>query len=66
VLQLAQAPTTVVDIASDVDLPLGVVRILLADLREIGLVTIAAPVPMKTRQVDRDTLKEVLHGLRGL
>ena len=34
VLQLARRPTTVVDIASDVDLPLGVVRILLADLRE--------------------------------
>jgi hypothetical protein len=66
VLQLAQAPTTVVDIASDVDLPLGVVRILLADLREFGLVTIQAPIPMKARQVDRDTLREVLHGLRGL
>ena len=66
VLQLAQAPTTVVDIASDVNLPLGVVRILLADLREFGLVTIQAPVPMKTRQVDRNTLREVLHGLRGL
>jgi hypothetical protein len=66
VLQLAQVPTTVVDIASDVDLPLGVVRILLADLRELGLVTIAAPVSMKVRQVDRNTLREVLHGLRGL
>lgn len=66
VLQLAQAPTTVVDIASDVELPLGVVRILLADLREFGLVTIEAPVPMKARQVDRDTLREVLYGLRGL
>ena len=66
VLQLAQAPTTVVDIASDVDLPLGVVRILLADLREFGLVTIQAPVPMKTRQVDRNPLREVLHALRGL
>jgi hypothetical protein len=66
VLQLAQVPTTVVDIASDVDLPLGVVRILLADLREVGLVTIQAPVPMKAHQVDRETLREVLHGLRGL
>ena len=66
VLQLAQVATTVVDIASDVDLPLGVVRILLADLREFGLVMIQAPVPMKAHQVDRDTLKEVLHGLRGL
>jgi hypothetical protein len=66
VLQLAQSPTTVVDIASDVDLPLGVVRILLGDLRELGLVTIEAPVPMMAQQVDRDTLREVLHGLRGL
>jgi len=66
VLQLAQVPTTVVDIASDIDLPLGVVRILLADLREVGLVTIQAPVPVKVRQVDKNTLREVLHGLRGL
>jgi hypothetical protein len=66
VLQLAQVPATVVDIASDVDLPLGVVRILLGDLRELGLVTIAAPIPVKARQVDRNTLREVLHGLRGL
>jgi hypothetical protein len=66
VLQLAQVPTTVVDIASDVDLPLGVVRILLGDLRELGLVLIQAPVLMKARQVDRNTLREVLHGLRGL
>ena len=66
VLQLAHVPTTVVDIASDVDLPLGVVRILLADLRELGLVMIQAPVTMKAHQVDRNTLKEVLHGLRGL
>jgi len=66
VLQLARAPTTVVDIASDVDLPLGVVRILLADLRELGLVAIRAPIPTKAQQVDRSTLREVLHGLRGL
>ena len=66
VLQLARAPTTVVDIASDVDLPLGVVRILLADLRELGLVVIRAPVSTKALQVDRNTLREVLHGLRRL
>jgi hypothetical protein len=66
VLQLVRSPTTVVDIASDVDLPLGVVRILLADLRELGLVLIRAPVPMKAQQVDKNMLREVLHGLRGL
>jgi len=66
VLELARVPTTVVDIASDVDLPLGVVRILLADLRELGLVAIQAPVPARARQIDRNTLREVLHGLRAL
>jgi hypothetical protein len=65
VLRLARAPTTVADIASDVDLPLGVVRILLADLRELGLVVIRTPVTMAER-VDKHTLREVLNGLRGL
>ena len=65
VLRLARAPTTVADIASDVDLPLGVVRILLADLRELGLVSIRTPVTMAER-VDKHTLREVLNGLRGL
>jgi hypothetical protein len=65
VLQLALAPTTVADIASDVDLPLGVVRIILADLREFGLVSIRTPVVMAER-VDKHTLREVLNGLRGL
>ena len=65
VLQLAHRPTTVADIASDVDLPLGVVRILLADLRELGLVVIRTPVTMAER-VDKHTLREVLNGLRGL
>jgi len=65
VLRLAQVPTTVADIASDVDLPLGVVRIILADLRELGLVVIRAPVVLAER-VDRHTLREVLNGLRGL
>ena len=65
VLQLAHRPTTVADIASDVDLPLGVVRILLADLRELGLVVIRTPVIMAER-VDKHTLMEVLNGLRGL
>jgi Protein of unknown function (DUF742) len=65
VLQLARAPTTVADIASGVDLPLGVVRIILADLRELGLITIRTPVVMAER-IDKHTLREVLNGLRSL
>jgi hypothetical protein len=66
VLHRVQLPATVVDLASDVDLPLGVIRILLGDLREMGLVSISAPVSTKPRHVDRNTLREVLHGLRSL
>jgi len=58
-------PTTVADIAADVDLPLGVVRVILADLRELGLVVISVPMVMAER-VDKHTLREVLNGLRGL
>jgi len=65
VLQLSRLPTTVADIASDVDLPLGVVRVILADLRELGLVVISMPVVMAER-VDKHTLREVLNGLRSL
>src|ERR1700756_1260787 len=65
VLRLARVPTTVADIASDVDLPLGVVRIILADLRELGLVVIRTPAVMAER-IDKHTLREVLNGLRGL
>jgi hypothetical protein len=65
VLRLAWMPTTVADIASDLDLPLGVVRVILADLREFGLVVISTPVVLAER-VDRHTLREVLNGLRGL
>jgi len=65
VLQLARAPTTVADSPSDVDLPLGVVRIILSPLQELGLVMIRTPVVMAER-IDKHTLREVLNGLRGL
>jgi hypothetical protein len=65
VLQLAGVSTTVADIAADVDLPLGVVRVILADLRELGLVVISMPMVMAER-VDKRTLREVLNGLRSL
>src|ERR1700689_4646842 len=42
-LQLSPVASTVVQLASDIGPPLGVVRILLGDLRELGLVIIQAP-----------------------
>jgi hypothetical protein len=64
-LELCQLPVTVADVAADVSLPLGVVRVLLADLIEQDLVTVLA---QRTAgpQVSVDRLKEVLDGLRAL
>jgi hypothetical protein len=63
-LQLCRRPVAIADIASETDLPLGVVRVLLGDLRERGLVSI-------TDQVGRggpaeSVLRSVLDGLRAL
>lgn len=64
VLRLCRQPTAVADLASDLDLPLGVVRILLSDMREQGLITIAKPV--RTGLVDPQILKDVADALRRL
>nr|WP_155074006.1 DUF742 domain-containing protein [Streptomyces taklimakanensis] len=54
---------SVVEIAGHTGLPLGVVRVLLADLAEGGLVHTRAPVPIAER-ADRKLLEDVLNGLR--
>jgi Protein of unknown function (DUF742) len=63
-IDLCQAPATVADLAAQTDLPLGVIRILLGDLREKGLVRVArAP----TSDIPHEgVLKNVLEGLRRL
>ena len=57
-------PVSVADLAADLDLPLGVVRILLADMRERGLIMIHRAIP--TRLSDPRILREVADGLRKL
>lgn len=64
-LRLCVTPTSLVDLASDLDLPLGVVRILVADLREHELVTVRQPMT-SPRQDDLPILREVINGLRRL
>jgi Protein of unknown function (DUF742) len=64
-IKLCQEPSTVADIAADISLPLGVVRVLLADLIAESLIAVhpghnAAP------QASHSLLKEVLDGLRSL
>ena len=64
VIRQCRQPKPVADLASDLDLPLGVVRILLADMREQGLITIRPPA--RTRLSDPQLLKDVADALRRL
>ena len=65
ILGLCRAPVTVADVASTLALPVGVVRILLADLIGEGRITVLAQRPAG-EQPSAALLKEVLHGLRAL
>jgi Protein of unknown function (DUF742) len=64
ILALCQRPSTVVDLASDVDLPVGVVRVLLSDLSQYGILRI---LPAARGQVTNERLlRDVLDGLHAL
>lgn len=54
----------VAEIAAHTGLPMGVVKILLADLVDDGYLMARSPVP-RAKLVERELLEEVLHGLRA-
>jgi hypothetical protein len=63
-LNHCRQPITVVDLASDIDLPVGVVRVLLSDLSQYGALRVVAP---PGGQVTNDRLlRDVLDGLQTL
>jgi hypothetical protein len=63
-LKLCRGPVTVADLASEVDLPLGVVRVLLGDLRDGGLISVVGSNSELTRE--ESVMRSVLDGLRAL
>jgi Protein of unknown function (DUF742) len=63
-LTRCQQPVSPADLSAALDLPLGVIRILLADLRERRLVAIDQPRPEQVRNIR--LLREVADGLRRL
>ncbi len=65
IVGLCQRPVTLADLASDLALPLGVVRVLLADLISNDLITVLPQRPAG-EQPSAALLEEVLHGLRAL
>ena len=58
-------PVSVAEVASRLDLAVGVVRVLLGDLRSAGLISLYEP-PAASQPHDVDVLKAVVNGLRAL
>ncbi|MFI2435361.1 DUF742 domain-containing protein [Streptomyces sp. NPDC018693] len=56
---------SVAELAAGTDLPVGVVRVLLGDLLELGCLTVSRPVP-PAQLPDERILREVIEGLRAL
>jgi hypothetical protein len=65
ILRLCQNPTSVAEIATQLDLPVGTVRVLLGDLLDRGLIRTRSPVPAANLPNDH-VFKAVLDGLRAL
>jgi hypothetical protein len=65
ILGMCRTPVTVADVASAIGLPVGVVRVLLADLILERRIKVKDGRPAG-EQPSADLLKEVLHGLRAL
>ena len=64
ILSLCRRPTPIVDLTSEIDLPLGVVRVLLGDLTSEGTVRVLST--QKQPVTDQRLLRMVLDGLESL
>jgi hypothetical protein len=63
-MELCQGPKPVIDVASETDLPVGVVRVLIGDLIDEGLLRV---VPAQRKpHTDQRLLRMVLDGLQSL
>jgi len=58
-------PLSVAEVAAELDLPLGVVRVLLGDLLDAECIRVRRPVPPAVLP-DEHILREVINGLRAL
>jgi uncharacterized protein DUF742 len=65
IVAAAWEPISIVELASTLDLSIGVVRVLLGDLRSAGLISLYEP-PAANQPHDVDVLKAVVNGLRAL
>jgi hypothetical protein len=64
ILNVSRHPVTVVDLASDIELPVGVVRVLLGDLTDHGMLRVLPA--RRGPETDARLLRDVLDGLQAL
>jgi hypothetical protein len=67
ILRICRFPLSIAEISAKLCLPLSVIKILVADLIEEGLLIFSSPPgPMNTETPDMKTLQAVLDGIRRL
>jgi hypothetical protein len=64
ILAMCRRPTPIVDLTSEIDLPLGVVRVLLGDLTSEGMLRVLSS--QRQQVTDQRLLRMVLDGLESL
>jgi Protein of unknown function (DUF742) len=65
IIKLCQNPISVAELATHLDLPAGIVRVLLGDLLDRGYIRTRSPAPAAQLPTER-VFKAVLDGLRSL
>jgi Protein of unknown function (DUF742) len=65
IIRFCHKPVSVAEIATDLDLPVGTVRVMLGDLLDRGYIRTRSPVPAAQLPNER-VFKAVLDGLRSL
>ena len=65
IVAAAREPISVAELASRLNLAVGVIRVLLGDLRSAGLISLHEP-PAASQPHDLNVLKAVVNGLRAL
>ena len=66
IIRLCQDVQSVAEISARLEMPLGVVRVLITDMADEGLVAIYRPSEMVGDHPDRSLLERVLYGLRDM
>ncbi|MGB8360045.1 MAG: DUF742 domain-containing protein [Acidimicrobiia bacterium] len=69
IIELSRRETAIIELAALLEVPIGVVRVLVADLRERGAVTVTDP-PLDSPDRDKaeytELLNKVLDGIKSL